>query len=42
MTIRIYVVRFVEPHSLCREESMEDLTDFVLAPMLVKVWKQAA
>lgn len=42
MTIRIYAVRFVELHSLCREESMEALTGFVLASMLVKVWKQAA
>lgn len=38
VTIRIW---FVELHSLCREERMEDLTDFVLASMLVKVWKQA-
>lgn len=42
MTIRICAVRFVELHSLCREESMEALTGFVLASMLEKVWKQAA
>lgn len=38
VTIRIW---FVELHSLCREQGMKDLTDFVLASMPVKVWKQA-
>lgn len=42
MTIRIYAVRFGEPRGFCREESMEALTDSVLASMLVKVWKPAA